>query len=163
MRHSHWVTALLPALMLIGCATPAAKTSTGPAATSLSETPRGLARFADDPRLGDEIESACFARNIRGFSDNTEETVVLRRSTNVRYLIEMAGVCIDLEQAQTIALINRQRCVRPGDRIFVSRFITNLDDGDFTTGQCTIGAIYAWDHNARPTSDNSAEPSENGQ
>jgi hypothetical protein len=154
MRHSHWVPALLSATMLISCTTPATENAAG-TAVSNTETPRGLARFADDPRLGEEIESACFARNIRGFSDNTEETVVLRRSTNVRYLIEMVGLCIDLEQAQTIALINRQRCVRPGDRIFVSRFLTGLDDGDFTTGQCTIGAIYAWDHTAKADAENS--------
>ena len=136
---------MIAAAVLAACVS---ATPTIPTSSVASTEPRGAARFAEDPRLGKEIESACFARNIRGFSENTEDTVILRRSINTRYLIEMAGECIDLEQAKTIALINRQRCVRPGDRIFVSRFVSNLDDGDFTTGLCTISAVYAWDHRA---------------
>ena len=136
---------MIAAAVLAACVS---TTPTAPASVATSTEPRGAARFTEDPRLREEIESACFARNIRGFSENTEDTVILRRSTNVRYLIEMAGDCVDLEQAKTIALINRQRCVRPGDRIFVSRFINNLNDGDFTTGQCIISAVYAWDHKA---------------
>ena len=151
MRHSHRLAIfLLASLPLISCTTPAINGPADTAQVDAKTSQRGAARFADDPRLGPEIESACFSRNIRGFSDNTEDTVVLRRSPNVRVLAEIHPSCIDLEDAKTIALAQRQRCIRPGDQIFVSRFLANLSDGDFTTGRCTITALYDWDHDAKP-------------
>lgn len=130
--------------LLTGCAT------TDNPETQNPPTPIGVAKFQDDPRLGERITSACFPRQIRRFREPTEDTVVVVRSPNKQYLLEVQPVCLGLKRAQTVALISRQQtCLTRGDQIFVSEFVGTLSDGDFTTGRCQVRAIYEWDSNAK--------------
>lgn len=145
------VTAFLASVMITGCtATPAGETTN-------EEEPRGVAKFADDPRLGQAETSACFIRNIDGFEKNTADTVVLTVSPNKQYLVTVNPACNGLEYAQTVALTSGQRCLRAGDRIIVSDRAFSLNDGNPITNTCVVTDIYRWNRNAT-TEDTAAAP-----
>jgi hypothetical protein len=130
---------MLRALPLIAAAALAACSSTsGPA------TPSGIARYADDPRLGDEARNICFARSIDGFSMNERDSVVLHEGRN-RYLVAISGTCMDLEYAEAIALDTPTGCLTPGDAIIVSRAM----GGTLGPQRCIITEIRNWDPKAK--------------
>ena len=123
----------------------------------------GVAKFENDPRLGERVSSACFPRQIRRFRETTEDTVVVIRSPRIQYVLEIEPICIGLERAKTVALISRSStCLQDGDTIFVSEFVTSLSDNDFTTGRCRIRSIYKWNPNAINGSDSGTTEPEDG-
>lgn len=111
-------------------------------------TPRGIERYADDPRLGEETNRICFARSIDGFSMNERDSVVLHEGRD-RYLVAIAGTCMDLEYAEAIALDTPTGCLTPGDAIIVSRAM----GGTLGPQRCLITGIRKWDPKAKAKPD----------
>lgn len=120
------------------------------AACATSEPPiKGAAAFADDPRLGKQVDEICFNRSIDGFKHNTKDTVVLTKSVSDEYLVEVRGHCRDLKYAQSIGLDSYSTCLRDQDYIIVSTSAFSLSDGTgLGPDRCYIDAIYEWDDDA---------------
>lgn len=104
---------------------------------------RGLEKYADDPRLGPEKRSICFAANIDGFSLNERETVVLQEGRD-QYMVEVTAGCTDLEIAESIVVDSHGGCLTPGDSIIVA---STLGDS-FGSNRCLIREIREWDPKA---------------
>jgi hypothetical protein len=126
------ILAVLAATTLGAC-------STAPAEPRL----RGLEKYADDPRLGAEKRSICFASNIDGFSLNERETVVLQEGRD-QYMVEVTAGCTDLEYAESIVVDSHGGCLTPGDSIIVAR---TLGDS-FGSNRCMIREIREWNPKA---------------
>lgn len=125
--------AVMGALALAGCATEAA-----------APQAKGLAQYADDPRLGEETKRICFASNIDGFSLNERSTVVLSEGRD-DYMVEVTGSCFDLDNAETIALDSPTGCLTPGDAIIVA---STMGGGGIGPQRCLIREIRKWDPKA---------------
>ena len=123
-------------------------------ASTATDTPRGIAAFADDPRLGERVDKICFQRSIDGFSNASKDTVVLSAGVNKDYLVEVFGGCTNLRHAQRIAIDSNLSCVDDGDYLIVSE---NLFSGNQSTGldpeRCAINSIYKWDKKAKAETD----------
>lgn len=117
-------------------------------ATAPSDTPKGAAKFADDPRLGAQVGKICFNRSIDGFSRNDRDTVVVREGVNDHYLIEVRGACTNLRHAQSIGIDSSLSCVTRSDALIVSTSAFTLNDPVQRPERCLISAIYEWDEDA---------------
>ncbi len=109
------------------------------------ETPAsGMAKFADDPRLGEPVASICFASYIDGFSMNTRNTVVLHEGRD-RFMVEVFGTCPDLEFAQSVGVAASGSCLSKGDALVITE---TIGGGTFGPRRCTVREIRAWDPKA---------------
>jgi len=140
---------MLRALPLIAAAAALAACSSTPGTAS----PRGIAKFADNPRLGEETKRICFASNVDGFSMNSRDSVVLHEGRD-RYLVEVAGSCLDLDSAEAIALDAPTSCLTPGDAIIVSRAM----GGTLGPQRCMITKMHKWDPKAKKPAEKAPEP-----
>lgn len=122
--------------------------STAPAEPRL----RGLEKYAEDPRLGPEKRSICFASNIDGFSLNERETVVLQEGRD-QYMVEVTAGCSDLEYAESIVVDSHGGCLTPGDSIIVA---STLGDS-FGSNRCLIREIREWDPKAEKPAEKAEE------
>ena len=113
---------------------------------------KGVAQFAGDARLGEEVNKVCFASTIDGFHDATDDTVVLSKG-NDDYLIETFGGCFNLDQAQRLAVDSTTGCLGKGDHIITSDSISGQSDTGFGVQGCTIKAMYKWDSKAKAPSE----------
>jgi len=89
-------------------------------ATTTSDAPKGAAKFAEDPRLGEPVKRICFNNSINGFSRNDRDTVVVSARANDNFLIEVRGVCTNLRHAQSIGIDSTTSCVSRNDFLIVS-------------------------------------------
>ena len=129
-------------IALAGCAT-----------TDGSERkPTGVAKYADDPRLGEEVDRICFASNIDSFGDNTRDTFTVREGRD-HYLIEVFGTCTPLEHAVTVAIGSATSCLTNGDSIIVSDSLMPRRDQPFSTARCVVKSMYKWDPKAEKAED----------
>lgn len=135
---------VLAAATLSACATPAGETRV-----------RGIEKYADDPRLGEETNRICFASSIDGFSMNERETVLLHEGRD-RYMVEVSGGCMELDHATAIGIDSTSNCVTPGDNIIVSQAL----GGTFAPQRCMIREIHLWDPKAEKTEEEAAPPAE---
>ncbi|HPE47117.1 MAG TPA: DUF6491 family protein [Hyphomonas sp.] len=139
---------------LVGCTTtPASKTDAKPEA-------RGAAKFADDPRLGEEVSQLCFAANIDSFGETTRDTIVIREGRDY-YLVEMFPGCSNLRDAQGIVPRAHTSCLTKGDTIIVSDTMMPMrhEPADpFSVQRCSVNAIYKWNPKAAK-----AEPEKAGE
>ena len=131
-------------LILTGCA------STG----SSEREPAGIAKYADDPRLGEEVNRICFASNIDSFGNNTRDTFTVREGRD-HYLIEVFGTCAPLEHAVTMKIGASTGCLTNGDRIIVSDSLMPRRDQPFSTARCVVKSMHKWDPKAEKTQDES--------
>ena len=140
--------AIMAALILTACA------------TNGSTRSERIAETLSDPRVGEEVDRVCFTRGIDAFSENKEDSVVLRRAVNDEYLV-ITRSCPDLEWAQSLALINRSTsCLSQFDEIRVFRSAFGPSQADLPGGfRCQIDEIYRWDDSAI-AEDESAETEE---
>jgi len=127
------------------------------ACASVSDTddkPRGIAAFDGDPRLGEQVDRICFSQSIDGFSNAERDTVVLHRSHNDRYIVEVNGICSSLRNAQTIGLDSYTSCLRENDYMIVSESAFSLND-NIGPGpdRCLIDKMYRWDEKAKAEDD----------
>ncbi|TGY89941.1 hypothetical protein E5163_02035 [Marinicauda algicola] len=117
--------------------------------TAVDGEPKGAAAFADDPRLGEPVDRLCFARQIHGFGQTTDRTIVVEASVNEHYLIETAGYCPDLDWAQSISFDAFSSCLSRGDSLIPYTSIFGPDHSDLRPPrECLIREIYAWDPEA---------------
>ncbi len=111
--------------------------------------PKGVAQFAGDPRLGEEVKKVCFASTISGFHDATDDTVVISKGRD-DYLIEVYGNCFNLDQAQQLAVDSTTGCLSKGDHIITSDSVAGFhDDTGFGVQRCMIKSIHKWDSKAK--------------
>ncbi len=115
--------------------------------TETAPEPRGVAKFAGDPRLGEQVSSICFASSIRGFSGATRDTVVLAEG-NDHYLVETFGGCMRLRNAQQVGIAEGTGCLRQSDRLIVSESLFGEDEGG-RAQTCSVKSIYKWDPKAK--------------
>lgn len=108
----------------------------------------GVAAYADDPRLGEEIDRICFGRQINGFGETTDRTIIVRYGVNEHYLIETFGFCRDLDWAQSISLDQFSSCLTRGDSIIPFGSAFGPDRTGPPPQACLIKAIYEWDEDA---------------
>jgi Family of unknown function (DUF6491) len=82
---------------------------------------------------------------------NDRETVLLHEGRD-RFLVEVAGTCLELDHAESIGIDNSGSCLTPGDAIIVG---TSLGD---TLGpqRCLIREIREWNPKAEKPVENPA-------
>lgn len=132
----------LAGVTLAACATP----------PQSSAKVRGIAAFADDPRLGKQVSKICFNRTIDGFYNATRDTVVLSRGASEDYIVEVKGVCSNLRNARSVAIDSQLSCVTRGDVLLVSTSTFTLNDGTgMGPDRCYIEKIHQWDKSAKST------------
>ena len=131
---------IVPTLAIVGLA--------AACATTPSDKPKGAAKFAEDPRLGEKVDRICFNRTIDGFSHTDRDTIVVSTGPNKDYLLEVRGICTNLRHAQSIAIDSPLSCVTRLDAIFVSTSAFSLNDNLGGPQRCIINEIYAWDEDA---------------
>ena len=122
--------------------------------TIADEGPKGIAAFADDPRLGEQVNKICFKRNIDGFSAATRDTVVLSAGVNDDYIVEVFGSCTNLRHAQSIAIDSNLSCVDDNDYLIVSESVFPRNDRAFDLERCSIRKIHKWDKRATAEEEN---------
>ncbi len=116
---------------------------------SAEKEPRGAAKFANDPRLGAEVDKICFAGTINSFSAETRDTVVLRARASDYYLVEVTGGCTSLRNAQRVGVDPRGgSCLRKNDFLIVSENLFNGGQVGIDPQRCMIRSIYEWDREA---------------
>lgn len=115
--------------------------------TDTEAKPQGIAKFADDPRLGEEVDRICFASNIDSFGDNTRDTFTVREGRD-SYLIEVFGACPALQHAVTMRIDASMSCLRNGDHVIVSDSLTGGGNHPFSTSRCLVKSIHKWDPKA---------------
>lgn len=120
---------------LAACQTPGA----------LDGGPEDFMSYVDDPRLGEEVGRICFSRQIHGFGETTEDTVIVRTGVNERYLIKTFGRCADLEFANSMALDQfGASCLTEGDSIIPYDTAFGPDAVGLPPRACRIDEIYEW-------------------
>ena len=139
----HHIALLASTLVLIGCAT----------TDGDSETVRGAAQFADDPRLGEQVDRICFASSIDSFGETTRDTIVLREGKDY-YLVEVFGGCQTMDHAQSVGFDTFSGCLTKGDHLIVSESISpSHRTSAFDIDKCLVNAMYEWDPDAEATED----------
>ncbi len=98
----------------------------------------------DDPRLGEKMISACSVRTIRGFSLHSDNRFVLEISPRRKILVEVFGMCHNLESAMRIAFDPDVSCLSRGDKIVVSSSIFPTSSSPFDTQTCRVKSIHEW-------------------
>ena len=116
---------------------------TGCAATPGEARPSGLAQYEGDPRLGEETNKICFASSIDGFSMNDRKSVLLHDGSK-RYMVEVTGSCLDLDNAESIALDNTTSCLTRGDSIIIAQTFGQ----SIGSRRCMITEMHLWDPKA---------------
>ena len=123
------------------------------------ETPRGIAAYKSDARLGDKVNSICFASNIDGFREANRDTVIIEGAGRREYMVSTRG-CFQLRHAMSIGLEARDTCLRPGSILLVSDELSPAFGGQNTglgPDRCFIDEIYKWDKKAKVEEDEAAE------
>lgn len=112
-----------------------------------------------DPRIGEEVNSICFARTINGWKGlkGVDDVVLLEKGVNDWYYVELQGYCPSriFRSAERIGIESKPAggCVTRGDVIIVRDF------GGFTN-RCFITRIYKWDDKAQPAENGEESPPE---
>ena len=97
--------------------------------------------------IGAEVDRICFGNSINGWStvDQEDNVVLLKRSANHWYWVELSGACDHrvLRRALTIGIDSgiAGGCVRRGDFIIV-------EDSPGFTRRCAVTHIYEWNDDA---------------
>lgn len=103
-----------------------------------------------DARLGERVDRICFSRSVDGFRENTRRTLIVERGVNDEYLIETAGSCYDLKNAQSLSFdtFGASSCISKGDSIYAYDSVFGPDRTNTPTIRCPISAIYEWHEEA---------------
>lgn len=147
MKHIALLCAVAP--FLIGLASCAS--------TSNETKIRGIAAFEGDPRLGKKVDKICFQRNIDGFSETTNDTVVLSAGVNKDYIVSVNGACRNLDYARSVGVLPRTSCLTRNDVLLVSQSAFTLNDrNSLGPDRCFVDEIYKWDKRAEAEKDMAA-------
>jgi hypothetical protein len=111
------------------------------ACASTSEKEEAPVSVENDPRIGKQVQQACFVNTIDSWSsvDNDDNALIVSFRNKKRYKLNLIGTC-DPELADfRIAIIGKtgSSCVQRGDKL--------LTDGNTMAGMsCTIMRMYEW-------------------
>lgn len=117
------------------------------AASAAAEPAKDKDAKAADPRLGEEVNSICFASTINGWRSikGEDDAVLLERGVNDWYRVNLSGACDErlFRSAIAIGLESSPSggCVSRGDVIIV-------EDTPGFTRRCMITRMYKWDEKA---------------
>lgn len=112
-----------------------------------------------DPRIGEEVNSICFARTINGWKalKGVDNVVLLDKGVHDWYYVELTGYCPArvFQSAERIAIESRPAggCLTRGDTIVVH------DVGNLAN-RCFIKKMSKWDDKAHPAEDQENSSSE---
>ncbi len=120
--------------------------------TETKAKPKGIAEFANDPRLGEKIDKICFLRAMRGFKTINDRTILLRKNRKERYAIETYGTCMDLDFAWELGFLESSTCLRTYDRFVITRGTSAPIERT-----CTVKSIHKWNEAAKDTTDKPQE------
>ena len=99
-----------------------------------------------DPRIGEKVDRACFARSIDGFTNTNKKSVVLSAGPSKEFYVE-TGSCFQLRHAKRIGIGSTGSCLSRGDRLIVSEDMFP-NGATLPADRCIVKAIYKWDKNA---------------
>ena len=129
-------------------------------------SPTGAEQFADDPRLGEEVDRICFASNIDSFGDTTRDTFTVREGRDY-YLIDVYSSCFALDDAMSIVIDSTGSCLTRGDHVIVSDSImgpgSRRSSSPFGTQRCTVQSMYKWDPKARADAEDDTAGEDSGE
>ena len=129
----------------------------GACATGRMSTEERFAKFADDPRLGEQVDKICFSGSIDGFRDNTRDSVILTRGVRDDYLVFVDG-CPAMSRALSLRTESIGSCLRKRDWIITSDNGFGMTGNDqIGTNQCQIESIYKWNKKAGEASEMSTD------
>lgn len=123
------------------------------------EKPRGIAVYKSDARLGDKVNSICFASNVDGFREASRDTVIIEGTGRKEYMVSTRG-CFQLRNAMSIGLQTRDTCLRSGSIILVSDELSPVfgtPSSGLGPDRCFIEEIYKWDKKAKADEEADAE------
>lgn len=92
-----------------------------------------------DPRLGETVSQICFTSQIRNWRPHDDRSIIVRKSINEEYRLELAGCCDPEEAFMSVGLISRVGgglCLGRGDRL--------VTDARPSGGDCLITRINEW-------------------
>lgn len=111
----------------------------------MSDEPENFMGYQGDPRLGEQVDRICFTRQISGFGETTDDTVIVRAGVNEHYLVKTFSRCTDLEHANSMALDQfNASCLRDGDSIIAYDSAFGPDAIGMPPRACLIDEIYQW-------------------
>ncbi|WP_440874112.1 DUF6491 family protein [Thalassotalea sp. PLHSN55] len=95
----------------------------------------------NDPRIGEEVNQACFIRSINGWSnvDNDDKALIVTLSRRNQFKLNLSGPCDANWAMYRIAIIGKtgSSCIQRGDRV--------KTDADTMRGlSCMITSINEW-------------------
>lgn len=126
---------LLSCALLAGCAGSAAKNGNNSPAN-------------DDSRLGERVNTVCFASRLSGFQELGSDALILRRAPGEEYMVR-TGFCPNLDFVEGLKIDSPDNCLRRGDRLLV--FDTPFPMKDSLTDKpdrCLVTDIHRWNNNA---------------
>lgn len=140
------------------CVLSAAAILTACASTDGESELRGIAAFEGDPRLGAQQNSVCYGREIDGFRDTRQNSVIIEGRRKQEYLVT-TNACFNLRDALSLGVASRGGCMSAGDRLIISdTFAPAFGGGAADIDTCFISGIYAWDEDAaKPNDSGTAE------
>ena len=131
---------------------------------STDEEPRDRNPFTDDVRLGERVDRICFGSQIDGFTNTTDNTVVVEAGVRDYYLIETFSFCPNLDFAQSLAFDRHGGCLTRGDAVIAfDSIFPSHGRGGLASRRCPIHAIYEWDPKAVKDEDSEGESEEDGE
>ncbi|TGY89959.1 hypothetical protein E5163_02145 [Marinicauda algicola] len=111
----------------------------------LRDEPEDFMGYQGDPRLGEPVGRICFTREISGFGETTQDTVIVEAGANDSYLVKTFGRCADLEHADSMALDQfGASCLTEGDSIIPYDTAFGPDAVGLPPRGCMIDEIYRW-------------------
>lgn len=111
----------------------------------LDDDPEDFMSYRDDARLGERVDRICFTRNISGFGETTDDTVIVEAGVNDYYLIKTFGRCADLEYANSMSFDQfNEICLSEGDGIIPYDSAFGPDAAGLPPRSCLIDEIYNW-------------------
>lgn len=125
---------LCPLIGLLGCATPEDGEATD---------------YTTDPRRGEATDTVCFTGGLSGFTELSDNALVLRRSASEAYLVT-TGHCPNLDVADGLKIDDPAQCLSRGSRLLVfDTPFPRVDSIGDRPDRCLVTGIYKWDDRDR--------------
>lgn len=126
---------LMPCLLLVGCA--------GGAGYGGSENDTADS-LANDPRLGEPVDTVCFAGGISGFREIGDMALVIRDAPQSSYLVR-TGHCPNMKAIEGLKLEGGDQCLSRGEGLLVfdTQFPRQASLAD-QPDRCLVLSIHEW-------------------
>lgn len=115
-----------------------------------TQSQKGIAAFAQDVRLGEQVSRICFASQIDGFRAASKDTVIVESGLRKEFILETMGSCQNLRHAQAIGLEKGISCLTEFDNILVFDSAFGTQSTPFSNERCAIKSIHRWNEDVDP-------------